>query len=493
VWLDGERLGGHKGHYLPFEFRAQLTAGEPHTLVVRADWRGPAAMKADGWHRTWFNFGGIHREVTIRPVGSSELTAPTLRTRLRDGLALVDVTTHVRNFGPDREVPVTGALVRGGVRIPLTFPRLAIGHKGTKVVHAQAEVADAALWSPEAPNLYDLELSVPGEATYTTRVGLRELTWDGPRLFLNGKRIFMRGASVHEDVRGRGDALTAADMDALVNDLKSIGANATRSQHPLNPAMLERLDAAGIMVWQGIGPVDAPGNWTSKTPRLRAQGRMRVRKNYFQAQTHPSIVAWNLANEVAGNGHDGGQAQFIQQMARELHRRDPGRLVGLDVWGAHPPKVAGRMYDDIDAIGLTNYIGWYEDTYLKPKPLAAAIRRKVRYFQRVFAGKVLVVTEFGAEGSARNPAGKPGGLDFQAQLMGLHIRTYKRFEGLSGALVWDLRDFAVSPAFAGGSIRKLVEGIRITRGLNQKGLLTYSGRPKPAAEVVRREFERLGR
>jgi beta-galactosidase/beta-glucuronidase len=493
VWLDGERLGSHKGHYLPFEFRRPLTAGQTHTLVVRADWRGPYAMKRDGWHRTWFNFGGIHREVTIRPVGASEITSPTFRTRLHDGVALVDVTAHVRNYGELREVPVTGALVRGTTRIPLTFPTLAIRHKATKVVHAQAEVRDPALWSPDAPNLYDLELSVPGESSYATRVGLRELTWDGPRLFLNGQRIFLRGASFHEDVRGRGDALTADDMDALVRDLKSIGANATRSQHPLNPAMLERLDAAGIMVWLGIGPVDAPGAWTSKTPRLQAQGRMRVRKNFFQAQTHPSIIAWNLANEVAGNGHDGGQPQFIQQMARELHRRDPGRLVGLDVWGAHPPKVAGPMYEDIDAIGLTNYIGWYEDTYLPPAKLAASIRRKVRFFQRVFPDKVMIVTEFGAEGSARNHPDKPGGLDFQARLMGLHIRTYKRFDGLSGALVWNLRDFAVSPAFAGGSIRKLVKGIRITRGLNQKGLLTYAGRPKPAAAVVRDEFARLGR
>ncbi|MDQ4041131.1 MAG: hypothetical protein M3141_05215, partial [Actinomycetota bacterium] len=185
VWLDGKRLGSHKGHYLPFEFRSFLRTGRSHTLVVRADWRGPAAMKADGWHRTWFNFGGIHREVTVRPIGQAELTAPTFRTRLRDGRALVDVTVHVRNYGPIREVPVEGALVREGVRIPLTFPTLAIREKGTKIFHAQAEVADPALWSPEAPNLYDLELSVPGEASYSTRVGLRELTWDGPRLLLN--------------------------------------------------------------------------------------------------------------------------------------------------------------------------------------------------------------------------------------------------------------------------------------------------------------------
>ena len=73
------------------------------------------------------------------------------------------------------------------------------------------------------------------------------------------RAIVLRGASIQEDAEGRGDALRPDDMDAIVRRLHAIGANATRSQHPLNPALLERLDAAGILVWQGIGPVDAPG------------------------------------------------------------------------------------------------------------------------------------------------------------------------------------------------------------------------------------------
>jgi hypothetical protein len=59
-------------------------------------------------------------------------------------------------------------------------------------------------------------------------------------------------------------------------------------------------------------------------------------------------------------------------------------------------------------------------------------------------------------------------------------------------LVWNLRDFAVSPDFAGGSITKLVPGIHVERGLNTKGIFDYAGRPKPAAAAVRRAFARLG-
>ncbi len=491
VWIDGKPLGSHLGTYLPFEKPVQLTAGQ-HTLVVRADWRNPARLKREAWHRTWFNFGGINREVSLRPLGKSDITAPNVRTRLKPGGgALVDVQIHLRNRDVVREIPAGGALVRDGKRYEFTFPTLRIPEGDASIVSTTVEVPDAALWSPEAPNLYDLELTVPGETRYELRTGLREVSKRGRQILLNGRPVQFRGASIHEDAQGRGDAVNAEDMDEIVRELKLLGANATRAQHPLSPALMERLDAAGIMVWMGIGPVDAPGAFTSKTRKLRNQSERRVRRSLFQLQTHPSLIAWNLANEVAGNGHPDGQAGYIDEMARELKRRDPGRLVALDVWGAHPPRQpGGAMYRNIDAIGDTNYIGWYEKT-LRPKAeVTRAIREHVRLMKRVFPNKIIVVTEFGAEANGDNATDEPGGFAFQADLLRRHIDVYRTEPGLSGMLVWNLRDFAVSPAFAGGSIRRQVPDIEIVRGLNQKGLFFYDGRPKPSARVVRNALAR---
>ncbi len=494
IWVDGKLLGSHLGTYLPFEKNVQLTAGQ-HTLVVRADWRNPARLKRQAWHRTWFNFGGINREITLRPLGKSDITAPAIRTRLEPGGgALVDVQVRLRNRDGKREVPAGGALIRDGKRYDFSFPTLRIPARATRVVSATVEVPDAALWSPESPNLYDVDLFVPGETRYSLRTGLRELSQSGRRLLLNGKAVQLRGASIHEDAQGRGDALTPADMDEIVGELKAIGANATRAQHPLSAALMERLDAAGIMVWMGVGPVDAPGAFTSNTPALRRQSARRVRTSLLQLQTHPSLIAWNLANEVAGDGHPGGQAGYIDEMARELKRRDPGRLVALDVWGAHPPREpGGAIYRNIDAIGDTNYIGWYEKTLESKAEVSRAIRQHERSIKRVFPGKIVVVTEFGAEANSDNPTNRPGGFAFQADLLRRHINVYRTERGLSGMLVWNLRDFAVSPAFAGGSIRREVPNIEIVRGLNQKGLFFYDGRPKPAARVVRAALARAAK
>jgi hypothetical protein len=224
------------------------------------------------------------------------------------------------------------------------------------------------------------------------------------------------------------------------------------------------------------------------------RARARARKSYFQTQPHPSIIAWNLANEVAGNGHDGGQAEYIDAMAQELHRRDPGRLVAVDVWGAHPPKrgQVGYLYRNLDAIAITNYVGWYEIPLAPRSQISRRIRTRTRQFLDTFPNKVVVISEFGAEANAMNSRSRPGGFDYQAWLLGEHIRAYRAFTRLSGMLVWNLRDFAVSPAFFGGSINNVVPGIRIVRGINQKGLYDYDGDPKPAVRTVRRAYGRMG-
>jgi hypothetical protein len=488
VYVDGKLEGKHKGEYQPFEVRVPLTAGTRHNLVVRADWRGPAAMKADGWHRLWFNFGGINRGVSIRRIGPSEISHPEMNTTLTDGAAVVDFKVHLRNNIDARELGVKGTLTRGDRTIPIEFPPEPVYKGSTEVLAAQIRVDKPDLWSPTAPNLWELALEVPGESSYRARVGLREVRADGPRLLLNGRSIRLRGASFHEDVFGRGDALRPFDQDRIIGHLKAIDANATRSQHPIDPGLLERLDAAGIMVWQGVGPTDAPGNWTSRGAERVHAARNRVLTSVRQGQLDPSIITWNLANEVAGGGHDEEQIGYIDNMAIELHRLDPSRPVALDIWGAHPPKETSRIYSHIDMIGWTNYIGWYEATNASADAIRDKIKSRLGAIRAVFPNKVIAVTEFGAEANGRNATTAPGGYAFQAHLLDIHLRTYASIPNLAGALIWNLRDFAVAPSFFGGSIKREVPGIVLVRGLNQKGLFDVRYKAKPSVQVVNGRF-----
>jgi Glycosyl hydrolases family 2, TIM barrel domain/Glycosyl hydrolases family 2/Glycosyl hydrolases family 2, sugar binding domain len=523
VWVDGHSLGSHRGSYLPFELRDRVAAGR-HTLVVRIDWRDPGAQSQQGFHRTWFNWGGLDGEVDVRAIGPSELSNPTIQTTLAPGpagagsettasgsagatetsssapatstpgtqTATVKVSVQVRNDGASgRAIVPEGSLARGTQTIPLSFPEQRLAHGQTATVSTSVSIPEPALWSPASPSLYELTLAVGHESSYSARVGLRQLTWHGGRVYLNGQRLLVHGASIQEDALGHGDALTPGDENAIVSELRAIGANAVRTQHPLYPSLLERLDAAGILVWQGIGPVEGAGNWYSNTPALLAAAERQARTAAIADELHPSIFAWNLVDEVAENGRDGAEVSYVQALTRWLHAHDPTRMVAVDVWGDHPPQHPGALYREADAVAETDYSGWYDNPHNSPAAVSAEVSTRLAAMRRTFAGKVLVISEFGAESNGLNPAGSPGSYGFQSQLLARHIAVYRASPQLSGMFVYLLRDYPLVPTFQGGSIHAVLPRLRLIEGLNQKGLFTYGGQPKAAVAVLARLYKAL--
>ncbi len=495
AYVDGRAIVTHHGSYLPFEGRTRLTAGS-HTLVVRVDWRDPAMQSTQGFHRTWFNWGGLDGPVSVRAIGQSELLEPSIQTTLSPdspeaAKAVVRLGVNVRNDGPERAIAPQATLSDGAQTIPVQFPAQTLAAGQTAAFSASVAVAGPALWSPSAPNLYTLTLSVGGESSYTARVGLRQLTWHEGQLLLDGRQLKLHGASIQEDAQGHGDALTPADEDTLVGELKAIGANAVRSQHPLEPALLERLDAAGIVVWQGIGPVEGASEWYSNTPALLRAAEQQARTAALAAKLHPSIVDWNLVDEVAGNGRDAAEVSYVQTLTRWLHEHDPTRIVSVDVWGDHPPVQAGALYRGVDAVAETDYTGWYDQPQDSPAQQEASMRARLRAQERTFAGKILVVSEFGAESNTLNAPGAPGSYGFQSALLARHIAVYSADPKLSGMLVWDLRDYPLVPSFEGGSIHFRLPSVKLIEGINQKGLFTYGGAAKPAVGAVARLFKPL--
>ena len=455
VWVDGRLAAAHTGTYLPFEARVRL-AGGAHTLVVRADWRDPAAMKADAWHRTWFNFGGINRPVSIRALGASELDSPSIVTRLRRHRR--GGRPRGRRHQPRRPADHRRARdARGRPRCASRRSSSVAAQRAT--VRARVRIARPNLWEPGHPTLETLRLEVPGEAAFTARVGLREVRWAGGRLELNGEPLKLRGASLQEDAPGRGDALTDADADAIVARLKAIGANATRSQHPLSDALLDRLDAAGILVWQGVGPVDAPGRVDLAHARAAApRDPPRAPERRCRRACTPACVAWNLANEVAGNGHYGGQPEYVdaRRPARAPPRsRAPDRA---STCGARtcPTAPASCTATSTPSAPRTTRAGTTTRSRRRP-PCRRASTRWLARLHATFPGKVLIVSEFGAEANTLNAPGTPGLRELPvAACSPATSAPTRRPRGSTASSSGTSQDFALAPSFAGGSIRRQV-------------------------------------
>jgi hypothetical protein len=493
VWVDGRVICAHTGAYEPFDCPVTLGPGA-HALTVRANWRLPDRQQRQGYDRAWFNWGGIAWPVSVAPVAPTALRLLGVQTKLRRGSAVVTITAELRDTdaGAARApLTVAGALSRGAAALPVTFAPVTLAPGERRRVSAQLTVSDPQLWSPGSPALYDLTLAV-GSAVVQREVGLRELRRQGRRLLLNGHALRLAGAGLPMDAKGHGDALTADDQDRIVAELRAIGANATRSQHPLSDELLSRLDAAGILVWQHIGPFDKAGRFWAQTPQRRAAAMARAVATAERTASHPSVLAFNLANEVAGHGHPNGQARYIDTLARTLHRRTPGTFVVADVWGRHPPRRAGgRLFRDLDAVGLTEYIGIFEAA---GTPVAEQERRVARLLRRARAalpGKPLVITEFGANANGRNPSSAPGGFGYQARLLTRRIRFYARRADVAGTLIWVLREYAVTPNFRGGTLGAQVPRLKLSGPFNEKGLFRYDGSAKPAVAAVAAAYARV--
>jgi hypothetical protein len=182
----------------------------------------------------------------------------------------------------------------------------------------------------------------------------------------------------------------------------------------------------------------------------------------------------------------------VKRTARRLHVLDPTRPVAADLWGRMLPRSGGGMFAGLDAIGVTDYIGWYEGLDLDPAGQEAKARERLAHLRSLFPGKPVVVTELGAAGSARVAGGAFGGVRFQAALLARRLRGLRDEPHLSGTIIWNLRDYALRPDFRGGSVLSARPGLTLTPGLNEKGLYDYAGKPKPALAAVRRAFRAGG-
>ena len=148
----------------------------------------------------------------------------------------------------------------------------------------------------------------------------------------------LRGASIQEDTPGRGPALTDADVETTVEELKSLGANVTRAHYLLDERLLRRFDEEGILVWSQA-PVyhrDA----MLKTPGERSFELDALRNTILSARNHPSVITHSVANELTPQPDEVKTTRVWMLNAAELARDLDPTLPVVDrrpLLSGHPP------------------------------------------------------------------------------------------------------------------------------------------------------------
>jgi beta-galactosidase len=235
------------------------------------------------------------------------------------------------------------------------------------------------LWSPQDPNLYDLEvrLKEPGRAVddYKVRFGFRTFTMDGDKFLLNGKPFWLRGANPFPNTLRPNDANLARRFMEIAREGN---VRVTRSHIvPFTSTWLDAADQAGMAVsFEGTWP------WLMLEGSPPNDDLVKVWREEFlslihEHRNHPSIILWTVNNEMKFEQFNQNNPAMLRQKwtildetIKAMRQADPTRPIVAD--SSYVRKEAQRGYqtlvqpeglDDGDADDAHHYYGWYNESF----------------------------------------------------------------------------------------------------------------------------------
>jgi beta-glucuronidase len=480
VWLNGHLIGTHTGDSLPFELYLSHVHAGVNRLIVRVDNRRSPTDIPSGLARGSWTYGGIVREVYLRPVLRADLAQAIVRPILPcpTCAATIQETAVVRNVtGAPQRVRLRGSFGK----VPVDFGKATIAPYSSWTAQASVRIAHPRLWSIYQPALYRATLDLYGGSggkqrlnTYVTYSGIRSIKLTpGGLLELNGRVVRLRGAFVQESDLVLGSALDPGHLQRLISWLRALGAHLIRSHDPLNPQILEMADQYGMLVWSEI-PVTHELSRYLVQPAVSARALQLLRQNILTYENHPSVMLWSIGNELA-TPTPGQVAGYIASAAALAHSIDPTRPVGMAIsdW---PGLACQAAYVPLDALGFNDYFGWF-DAGAGATDDRDQLSPFLDSFRACYPTKALFVTEFGFDANRNGPVEERGTYQFQANSAAFHLGVFATKPWLAGAVYFVLQDFASSPQYAGGNPWPAPP-------FNQKGLVDATGNFKPAFTVV---------
>jgi beta-galactosidase len=315
VFVNGHLLHRHFDSYTPFEvdFTDVATFGDDavNTVAVRVD-----ATQPEGW---WYEGAGLYREVELRVRPRGGIEDVWVRT---EGSA-VRVACDLRGTGFQ---PVSSGARESRVGNPchviaeIRDSDRVIATARSQETQFELIVEQPRLWSIEDPHQYTLHVSLVEDDRvideHVTRFGIRTIRWDANLgFFLNGERVKLKGACVHQDHAGVGAAVPASIQRFRVQRLRDVGFNAIRAgHHMLDDAFMDACDELGMLVL-------AENRHFGTSPWHREMVESLVRRD----RNRPSVIAWSLCNEEPTQGTIVGQqiARTMRQWVKDLDDTRP--------------------------------------------------------------------------------------------------------------------------------------------------------------------------
>ena len=370
VWVNGKKIGQHKGGYTSFSFEITdfIKYDKINTLAVRSDNRNNDAIapwifdetKAFPFGFDYAVYGGIYRDVWITitdPVRIEQvLNTPTCGGQ---GPAMISIGTKVKNYtSKERFIKLTSTIIdpKGKKIATLSTKKTIAKNSELFIEQSESALGDIQFWSPDKPNIYTVKsiLSYDNkEADANESVfGFRYYTLTNNQAFsINGKEMLIRGVNRHQDMEGVGYALANDQHRLDAKIIKDAGFNFVRHAHyPCDREFTKACDELGLMLWLEI-PLSMS---ISENPEFLQNCKTQLAEMIEQNYNNPSVIIWGLGNESDKQGKNEALTNKVfselDNLAKELDATRP--TTGCNFHFASNQKL-------VDVYSPQDWNGWY--------------------------------------------------------------------------------------------------------------------------------------
>ena len=324
LWVNGQYAGDHTGGYTRFSFDiTPFVHDGVNEITVKVEdhqdityMRGKQRWRDENYVCFYTQTTGIWKTVW------SEYVPKT-------SVSYVKMTPHLRNMNLEVVANISGVKLYQGEPLYLeanvsfqgtlvTSIRSLVKHRDVRlVVDLRADLSNieefyVKLWTPEQPNLYDIEFRLVQNNTILDQVGsyfaMREITIEGSHILLNGVPLYQR--LVLDQGYWKDSLLTPPDEEALKFDIditKDMGYNGVRKHQKIeDERYMYWCDVKGLLVW-----CEAPSYFyftEEAAAEFVNQWSAILKQNY----NHPCIITWTPFNESWGLTN-------VKEVSREQH------------------------------------------------------------------------------------------------------------------------------------------------------------------------------
>lgn len=291
VKLNGKHVGFHQGGFVEFKFEIteSIQDGENFLEVeVDSSSTNESVVAAERFADFWL-FGGIFRPVFIEEVPEEFIERVAIDARM-DGAFEMDVFTSGME---DADQVCAQVYDDKQQKVGQAFQASITDNK----TRLKAKLDGIRAWSHETPDLYTVEVTLKNQDKllhrYEERFGFRTFeVRDHDGFYLNGKRLLLKGASMHSFRPETGRTLSKQDMEENVHLMKRLNFNCVRSScYPPDKHFLEACDTEGMLCLNELG-----GWWR---PLDKEVGPKVVKELVARDVNHPSVILWGNGNHMA--------------------------------------------------------------------------------------------------------------------------------------------------------------------------------------------------